>query len=292
MVDAVLHFPKVDPTSLDSLNAVTARLIYSPLEQGCIRLVIPHPSTHIEDDIQCSLQTVKLQDQPHYEALSYVWGTSQVPEIITIDGHGYYITGNLDRALRRLRLPTQQRRVLWIDVIAINQPGLSKRNIQVANMHKIYSQAAIAIAFLGEGDPSIEMFIHTLAKTDFISDREALWRLFHAMSTEVLDTVTRAFRRLGTVEYWKRVWVVQEVCLSELVKVQYGSAVAFSLILQFMWPNIFKYQDAHRYVRMRVKEKDPGKQSDLESIIAKQRVDKCRDIGHNRGGRMQDICLE
>ncbi|KAN0116731.1 Heterokaryon incompatibility [Hyaloscypha variabilis] len=82
-----------------------------------------------------------LDQRPHYEALSYVWGTEKAPDPILLDGQPFYITENLKDALIMVRQGSQKERVLWIDAICINQNDLSERSAQVRQMRQIYSSA-------------------------------------------------------------------------------------------------------------------------------------------------------
>lgn len=55
-----------------------------------------------------------------YEALSYVWGSSRLPDRIWLDGCQFGVSANLYEALTHLRLPDEDR-VLWVDAICIHQ---------------------------------------------------------------------------------------------------------------------------------------------------------------------------
>lgn len=59
------------------------------------------------DPVECELRTVSLRNDPAFEALSYTWGDPNPQDIITVDGHPFEVTLNLDSALRALREPRQ-----------------------------------------------------------------------------------------------------------------------------------------------------------------------------------------
>jgi hypothetical protein len=56
-----------------------------------------------EDDIQVTLSTFPLSKELRYEALSYVWGNPNVTRPITLNGHTFELTTNLDAAIKHLR---------------------------------------------------------------------------------------------------------------------------------------------------------------------------------------------
>lgn len=55
-----------------------------------------------------------------YEALSYVWGTREAADKISLDGCPVTVTENLYQALECLRQPNEDR-LLWVDAICIDQ---------------------------------------------------------------------------------------------------------------------------------------------------------------------------
>src|SRR5271170_5916354 len=113
-----------------------------------IRLVYHYPGTGSE--IQCTLEAVNLDGKPIFEALSYVWGRSDLSRKIYIDGKWLSVTDNLYAALIMLRPSEGAPRAVWVDAICVNQKDSKERNSQVRLMSKIYNQATRVIAWLGE----------------------------------------------------------------------------------------------------------------------------------------------
>lgn len=103
--------------------------IYQPVasSEGEIRVLLLHPAANHGDGIHCQLTTVRLQDRPQFEALSYTWGSTGTPDEIRINGHGFQVWENAGAALRRMRLPKAPRR-LWVDAICINQGDVRERS--------------------------------------------------------------------------------------------------------------------------------------------------------------------
>lgn len=77
---------------------------WSPLQSDKeeIRLLILKGAQDLTDPITCDLKTVSLQDEPEYEALSYVWGACSQNRSIQLSGANHPVTDNLFYALRTL----------------------------------------------------------------------------------------------------------------------------------------------------------------------------------------------
>jgi hypothetical protein len=151
-------------------NTLEKKHRYSPLmEPGSIRLLslIPHKDESAR--IQCRLFDYPLQESSEgthlYEALSYVWGASDKPHSISVDGCDLFITANLHAALFRLRDRFIER-IVWIDAICINQGDDVAKAKQVLHMAEIYGKANRVIVWIGEaendGDRALEQ-IHLAA---------------------------------------------------------------------------------------------------------------------------------
>ncbi|KAJ4221509.1 hypothetical protein NW759_006758 [Fusarium solani] len=98
--------------------------------------------------ISCRIRNVRLSDRPHYEALSYCWGTATGQKNISVNGHGFPVGPNLYSALKNLR-EANQPRCMWIDAICINQTDNNEKNVQVPLMREIYETCQRAVIWLG-----------------------------------------------------------------------------------------------------------------------------------------------
>ncbi|KAI8719708.1 HET domain-containing protein [Fusarium sp. LHS14.1] len=207
----------------------TAPLLYRSLDPSTseIRLLVV-PSDGSED---WGLITVSLDDNPEYFALSYVWGEKRDPEKIVLQGQGKEVTPNLASALTRIRggnlggtsLPT---RYLWF-------------------MQRIFKCAQVVYAWVGPKDYSLAFrTIKTLANEvarnysdgnipddhGELDERhiigippfELQWLKRHPSLCHKTPNSKREFKNdsWGAVkdfmwdQYWKRVWIFQEVVLS------------------------------------------------------------------------------
>ena len=142
---------------MSTMAAEGGNLLYQSLEESppTIRLFTLYPAATLHAPLQGHLETVPLDSPPPYEALSYAWGhgdgnnpSRRATKIISIDGHDFFGTPNLDAALRGLRSEDVPR-VLWVDAICINQQSVPERSHQVSLMEVIYSNCTRDLLWLG-----------------------------------------------------------------------------------------------------------------------------------------------
>jgi hypothetical protein len=159
-----------------------------------------------ESPIHCDILHSNLADPPRYEALSYTWGSPAECRDIYVNGKAYTVRQNLWCALLHLRSPTTSR-CMWIDAICINQDDTRERNHQVAQMSQIYQKAERVVVWLGPLNYSIKSVFDFVTKT---SGEPAHHYPAHTLAT---------FCKL---EYWQRLWIIQEVLLASKIVLQSG----------------------------------------------------------------------
>ena len=109
------------------------------------------PGKH-HDRIFCRLQLRNIHHvHPEYEALSYVWGTSEERVKIICNGHVIGITRHLREALERVRL-SDRPRLIWADALCINQKNVEERGHQVRLMSQIYRKASKVLIWAGQDE--------------------------------------------------------------------------------------------------------------------------------------------
>ncbi|KIW03032.1 uncharacterized protein PV09_05685 [Verruconis gallopava] len=130
---------------------------YEPLDSKAseIRLLTLHPGC-FSDQLCVSLHKTHISRTsiPHFEALSYVWGSLENLadlRVGTIGDTYVSITVNLAKALPYLRYEDKPR-VLWIDAVCIDQQNLKERGHQVQLMRDIYGLASRVVVWLGLED--------------------------------------------------------------------------------------------------------------------------------------------
>jgi len=127
--------------------------IYSPLDTAKHEIRVLTILNQLSDEglVDCSIESISLDDQPEFTALSYCWGAPQPAGAIRVNGVPCYVTPNLAAVLRPLRFTKDAGTIpIWIDALCINQSDLDERGAQVAMMMFIYAQAECVHVWLGD----------------------------------------------------------------------------------------------------------------------------------------------
>lgn len=136
---------------------------YRPLSPDSIRLLRLLPSEERNAPIQCQLIDYSLQKPGRhpYDALSYVWGSTDNPRFISVGKHDLPVTENLHKALSHLRYDKFER-ILWVDALCINQEDEREKERQIPLMPRIYGQATSVIVWLGEAADNSDLAIEEI----------------------------------------------------------------------------------------------------------------------------------
>ncbi|KAM7211348.1 Heterokaryon incompatibility protein (HET) domain containing protein [Rhypophila decipiens] len=238
---------------MSSEHSQNNTLPMSPLDRTSrdIRILSLKPGKRT-DPIVCTLSTTSLDDNPRYEALSYVWGDPSICEKIILDNQERDVTVNLFAALRRLRYPKKERH-LWVDALCINQADNDEKTHQVGLMTFIYPQAKQVLVWLGDYDdetPSVPeqeywngtmpyarghprypgntanhrdvvlgfLFIQLLADQS-PGNIECIQDFTRGLGLDELET---GLRTILDFSWWTRLWTVQEVYLAGFATVVCG----------------------------------------------------------------------
>jgi len=207
---------------------------YQPLDPATaeIRFVTIQPGDWT-DKIKCTLMPASLDDQPSYEALSYVWGDPNVRKDIYLNGLPFKVTANLESALRHLRLKGE--RTIWIDAICINQNDLDERTSQVRIMGKIYGRAVKTVIWLGDARPGSPSPFRLCSKVQVSGDPAQMYWKLNSSDDNVQQLQAYLREEVGAVDevsdlvallsrpWWTRIWVVQEAGVSNAVILKCGS---------------------------------------------------------------------
>ncbi|KAI5917571.1 heterokaryon incompatibility protein-domain-containing protein [Camillea tinctor] len=213
------------PPGWECIETLSGRLIYVNKELDTTSWSVPGFSSRpdprkeeVHDDV------------PHFEALSYTWGSHKSLKAIFIESPGNLlsklrVTKNLESALGHLR-DNENSRTLWIDAICINQQDLAERSAQVPRMCLIYQLAARVVAWLGTGSSQSDLAVQTLqylgeqvevTRTfSVICNPNAIERDWYNESYELpySPPAWRAIAALVNRLWFTRIWVVQEIHLA------------------------------------------------------------------------------
>ncbi|KAF2994103.1 hypothetical protein E8E14_002243 [Neopestalotiopsis sp. 37M] len=182
---------------------------------GHIRLLTLKASKSKSDDLHGELIDYPLQecegDLHCYEALSYVWGDGKKPRHIWIGTSKLHITENLYTALMRLRNHSADRS-LWVDAICINQTDDAEKSIQVQRMANVYNKASRVRVWLGESANGSDEALDCLANTGAAGS-------YHKLSNKSVERIRELLGR----DWFKRIWVLQEVAAAQHVVIMCGA---------------------------------------------------------------------
>jgi hypothetical protein len=225
-------------------------LVYRTLQQTTseIRLLQILPSASARSTVNCRLSTVSLEYSPEYVALSYVWGDPTVTRNIRINDCVIPVTSGLESALKEIRvklfdsscsesplrdLPSQ----FWIDAVCINLEDVQERSHQVQLMRKIYQQASSVLVWLGPPKDELlygmltvdrmgqqlNLSVDRRTNLDWMSEWPEFWEI--NCPGNVPNKAWNAINELHRLEYWERVWTLQERVLAKRLWFMVGPCI-------------------------------------------------------------------
>ncbi|KAM6478115.1 heterokaryon incompatibility protein-domain-containing protein [Trichoderma sp. SZMC 28011] len=214
----------------------------SPRSIRILKLDAVSAPTYPKEDagIQLSLRVVDLDDNPCYNAISYTWGApsreaaargidSTPTCCVKCNGESILLTQNLFDCLQQFIHGSRSNDTeFWIDAICIHQ-GSEEQNQQVNLMADIYHQAKKVTIWLGKADEYTDracIFIEKFARL-WASGTDHQAVVGELKQRAQLSALASFFNRT----WFTRVWVVQEVVLSQTATVICGSCV-------FNWDDI------------------------------------------------------
>ncbi|KAJ8131079.1 hypothetical protein O1611_g2543 [Lasiodiplodia mahajangana] len=205
---------------------------------GQIRLLKVTPGKDGEP-IRCTYEIASVDGNVPYETLSYVWGRGDRNKPIMVEGTNAELTSNLFAALNRIRHEALTR-YLWVDALCINQEDSTEKMAQVNMMHKIYSNCVQCNLWLGDIDAStlgitepeaLEAAKGALDVVRILAGQHFEARLPHLTTTAQQVQAGRALKALMSVEWWSRIWTVQEATSPKTSVVLWGPlSVSWSLM--------------------------------------------------------------
>lgn len=196
---------------------------YETLSPREIRVVVLHPLTS-EDGIHCELKRVFIDENPIYEALSYVWGDASHRVPIRVGSGTLEVTQNLYSALRAL-VHQDTERTIWIDALCINQNDISEKNHQVQFMKEVYTRASSVVIWLGpeaDGSDDVMEYLTSLDGRNAVREHEKYrasspqdwgWEATEPWKPPPIpeENVDSMFSR----PWFSRIWIIQEAVVNQ-----------------------------------------------------------------------------
>jgi hypothetical protein len=257
--------PLEEPQAHDTMH--NSHHLYQPLDHTskCIRLLTMERDA--DNSIRCTLRIFPIDESPPFIALSYAWGSPAETRQILLDGKDFTVRENLHAALlmilekkkdsevasSRLRAETPSSQWLqstrkdymldkdnwhlfWIDALCVNQENIPERNHQVNMMREIFAGAAFVMVWLGPESVDSNLAMVSLQSSSpdsnlpmdsvqFTSGEPKLSS--PAWSTWAEEPKRNAIVSLLKRNYWRRVWIIQEIIKARALLITCGNASLF-----------------------------------------------------------------
>ncbi|KAF1847086.1 uncharacterized protein K460DRAFT_392533 [Cucurbitaria berberidis CBS 394.84] len=229
--------------------------IYRPLAADEIRLLVLHPARSFEDEIVVHFQVVRRSDDKYFEAVSYAWGDDQATATLLMHDEQYAtsflhgqsfltriyrynalkeqlqaflrVRANVTTMLRYLRYPWLPR-YLWIDQLCINQNSRDEKSQQVNQMGEIYKGSGRTLIWLGcsksHSRPLAALeatWLRSRPSRGRDSDSNILGER-EGREGEGYMRLRPEVRRILSLSWFQRRWVIQEVALSPRPRFIFG----------------------------------------------------------------------
>jgi hypothetical protein len=165
------------------------------------------------------------RNQVKYSALSYVWGSTDEEQAITLDGQNFLIRKNLWSALLYLR-STSEPNYMWIDAICINQADQSERSHQVGFMKDIFESAEAVRVWLGEATNDTFKAFQLLKDATGQDQNREFWSHFLQNCGVLTALLSRT--------YWERIWIVQDYAVARQITIHCGDYSCRGAVLENM----------------------------------------------------------
>ena len=174
-----------------------------------------------------NVRHVSIDSKPRFWALSYVWGsfTPLAPYYFQTPDGLIPITSSLHSALRSMREKGVST-MLWADAICINQKDSLEKGIQIRLLRTIYQSAEQVIAWIGEVENDSHEALETLHRVRMKSQESMFAFSSDSLATEqepaVGENDWEGINDILKREWFRRVWIVQELVLPSNVIVACG----------------------------------------------------------------------
>ena len=190
------------------------------------RLVCLSAVTNQDYPLHLTLETFGDDDHPEYECTSYSWGgedgDSSLCQPVYIGEHWDILlqTQNCWSMLRFLR-PWRGVRMVWVDAVCIDQRNREEQGAQVAKMRRIYETCLRVVLYLGEDIVARSTRFPALRHLDTLEHDQSSIPLFPA--DHHLSNKHYTLQDLLSRRYFTRVWVIQELIVSQRVLIRVGN---------------------------------------------------------------------
>ena len=141
---------------------------------------------------------------------------------VVVNGCHVHVRQNLWLFLDNFRAHAgEPRSKLWIDYLCVDQSNQKERGHQVRLMKDVSSSADTVYAWLGEATPDTDIAIDYINLVRHVPRKGRTKLISRAVETKGI----RALRTLVYREYWSRLWIIQELVLSQRLRLMISDKV-------------------------------------------------------------------
>jgi len=176
--------------------------------------------------------------------------------------------------------PGTTRLKIWVDALCINQANNEERNHQIQLMRSIYAESQLVIVWLGvEAGGSGDAFNHMAClSTQYPTTRA----LIDNCKMTLTDDFLKAVFHLTAREYWKRLWIIQEVALGDVVLMCGPHYCAWDTLVLMERAIGRAYQICEGF-SSRLKEQLKATKGSISDLNVIARLERCREAMREHG---------
>ncbi|KAE9369758.1 hypothetical protein N431DRAFT_427906 [Stipitochalara longipes BDJ] len=167
---------------------------------------------------------------PKYKAISYVWGETTLLPMYCNQCKANFVIGLKDvRKFQDIAKLAASDESIWLDTMSINQDDEADKGRQIAQMGKLYGDAAaVAVLLPGSDKSGFELLASLNAKADFINQNRAAFsqneepypdNRLTAACNEFYTLVEEFEQSFGSWKYWSRAWTFQEWAMASTMDI-------------------------------------------------------------------------
>lgn len=186
------------------------KLLLRPLHDAGKQIRLLKWSTRDTSSFSLDVSIWGMDALPDYHAVSYTWGPPPDMATIHVDGRPLLVRENCHFTLNQVASHFRND-YIWIDSICIDQTSIEEKNQQVQMMGRIYASAKDVLACVGPHANGSELLRGRhlqLEQQDF--------------DNATKKAVGRVLRAFWKRDYWRRLWIVQELELAKQIKILCG----------------------------------------------------------------------
>ena len=168
---------------------------------------------------------------------------AKTPTRMIVDGRRIDPTGDVSDVLANF-LPGPL--YLWADAICIDQSNVDEKSIQVAMMHRIYRQASLVVADIGDMTENTKYALQTMP--GWKSPLNAQMEKMNETDVDLArEKILAGFTELFLQPWFSRVWVFQEVVLAKEVALLCGNNLNPAIVVHGVGQAILELDTDLRY---------------------------------------------